>query len=590
MYFYFRIGVAMLQKFWGKKEYLVHICAVILLFLLCCINIRNLDHISVIEDEFGYWSLAASVAGYDWKELIAETSYYSWGYSLWLIPIAMFLPTPELWYKAAVLLNILFLCCSYFLCYSCGKKLFPDKSKILIGLVSMITTIYPGNIVYAQLSWTENLKYLLMWVMTYLVIELDEKFTLKKCIMFGIAAVYSYAVHASNLGLVFSGMICLGLILIKHKKSVGYLLFYIVLMIIGYKGFEMIKGYQLASLYHNSSASNSNNLSVNAETTVNYIHKIVSQMKMFLISLGGKYIYLLIGSGLTLPIVIIRVVKEFVGNVSQKSLFADHGISKWWCVLTLGFMWGLCAIQMMSWDKRKDFIIYGRYMESAIGPVLFLGIMYTLTLAREVRAGLEAAVISCMAGIFTVYHYFNNAKGGCNWICIPAMSSFFWYYTHDMECAFLFMILVLSVLAAALFFGISIKNIKKKTGVLLIVFGLLFSIMGYQGSQYQVSFKNAIDSKTVPLREKISGEYADWELYFVKNDEMDSDSMSPKYFQFLIPERPIHVITADNLAELKNQEVLFLLNSGDSDTADILEKDFNAKAIDFGLMDVYAAR
>lgn len=580
----------MFRKFLWKKEYLVHVSAVFLIFLLCCINIRKLDHISIIEDEFGYWSLAASAAGYNWKDLIAETSYYSWGYSLWLIPIAAVLPTPELWYKAAVLLNVLFLCCAYFLCYYSGKKLFPDKNMILIGVASLVTTLYPSNIVYAQLSWTENLKYLLMWVMTYLVIELDEKFTFKKCVMFAIAAIYSYAVHASNLGLIFAGVICLGLILLKHKKSICYLLFYIGLMVIGYKACEMIKGYQLAVLYDNSTASNANNLSVNAATTVSYVQKIISHMKMFLISLGGKYIYLLIGTGLTLPIVIVQAVKDFAGNVSQKKLFVDRSISKWWCVLALGFMWGLCATAMMSWNERKDLILYGRYMESAVGPALFLGIMYTIILVREVRLGLEIAVISCMAGIFPVYFCAGNAKGGYNWICIPVIASFFHSTFSDEKYVFLSLTLILSVLAVVLLWSILIKNKKRKAGIILIVFGILFSMMGYQASSHSVSFKQHIDSMTVPLREKISGEYADRELYFVKNSEIDPYSMNPKYFQFLIPERPIHVITVEDLAELENQKVLILINGGDNDAADILESDLNAEMIDVSLMCVYATR
>lgn len=580
----------MFKKFLWKKEYLVHVSAVFLIFLLCCINIRKLDHISIIEDEFGYWSFAVSVAGYDWKDLITETSYYAWGYSLWLIPIAAFLPIPELWYKAAVLLNVFFLCCAYFLCYYSGKKLFPDKNKILIGLVSLVTTLYPSNIVYAQLSWTENLKYLLMWVMTYLVIELDDKFSFKKCIMFAITAVYSYAVHASNLGLVFAGVVCLGLILLKHKKSICYLLLYIGLMVIGYKVCEVIKGYQLAALYDNSTVSNVNNLSVNAATTVSYVQKIISHMKMFLISLGGKYIYLLIGTGLTLPIVIVQAVKDFAGNVSQKKLFANRSISKWWCVLALGFMWGLCATAMMSWNERKDLILYGRYMESAVGPVLFLGIMYTIILVREARLGLEIAIISCTAGIFTVYYYASSAAGDYNLVCIPVIAFLFRYFTYDEKSAFLIMALVLSILAAVLLLGISIKDKKKKAGVLLIVFGLLFSVMGYQASLYQVNAKNSVDSQTVPLREKISGEYADRELYFVKNSEIDPYSMRPKYFQFLIPERPIHVITVNDLTEIKNQKVIIMINDGDNDAVDILESEFNADVIDVSLMCVYATR
>lgn len=573
-----------------KKEYLVHICAVCLIFFLCCLNIRHLDHISIIEDEFGYWSFAVSVAGYDWKDLIAETSYYAWGYSLWLIPIAALLPTPESWYKAAVLLNVLFLCCSYFLCYSCGKKLFPDKSKILIGLVSMVTTLYPSNIMYAQLTWTENLKYLLMWIMTYLVIELDEKFSIRKAVLLAATAVYSYAVHASNIGLVFAGITCFGLILLKHKKSVWHLLLCVGLIVIGYKGFEIIKGCQITALYDNSPAANENSLSVNAGTAVRYVQKIISQMKMFLISLGGKYIYLLIGTGLTLPIVIIQMMKDFVGSVSQKRLFEEHRISRWWCVLALGFMAGLCAIRTIGLDGRKDLIVYGRYMESAVGPVLFLGIMYAIILVNEARLGLEIAIISCMAGIFTVYYYASSAAGDYNWVCIPVISSLVRYFTFDEKSAFLFMALVLSILAAVLLLGISIKDKKRKAGVLLIVFGLLFSVMGYQASLYQVNAKNSVDSQTVPLREKISGEYADRELYFVKNSEIDPYSTRPKYFQFLIPERPIHVITVNDLTKIKDQKVIIMINDGDNDAADILESDLNAEEIDVSLMCVYATK
>lgn len=580
----------MFKKFVSKKENLLHMCAVCLIFLLCCLNIRHLDHISIIEDEFGYWSFAVSAVGYDWKELIAETSYYAWGYSLWLIPIAAFLPTPELWYKAAVLLNVFFLCCSYFLCYSCGKKLFPDKSKILIGLASLVTTIYPSNVMYAQLTWTENLKYLLMWVITYLVIELDEKFTIRKAVLFAVAAVYSYAVHASNIGLIFAGVLCFVLILLKHKKNIWHLLIFIGLIVIGYKGFEMIKSGQLVALYDNSVASNENNLSVNAGTVVNYFQKIMRQMKMFLVSLGGKYVYFLIGTGLTLPIVIVQTVKDLVGNVSQKKLFADHSISKWWCILALGMMGGLCAVSTISLGSRKDLILYGRYMESAIGPVLFLGIMYAITLVREARLGLEIAIISCMAGIFTVYYYASSAAGGYNWVCIPVISSFFWYFTHDEKCAFLFMTLILSILAASLLLGISIRDNKKRAGVLLMIFGLLFSVMGYQAGLYQVNAKNRIDSETVPLRETISGEYGDRELYFVKNDEIDPYSMKPKYFQFLIPERPIHVITINDLAKIKDQEVLIMINDGDDHTADILESELNAEVIDVSFMCVYAIK
>lgn len=572
-----------------KKEYLIHICAVLLILILCCLNIRNLEHISVLEDEFGYWSLAASAAGYDWKELIAETSYYAWGYSIWLIPIAVFLPTPEAWYKAAVLLNVLFLCYSYFFCYFSGKRLFPKENKILIGLAGIVTTIYPSNIVYAQLAWTENLKYLMMWVATYLLIRLDEEFSVKKCVLFVITVVYSYAVHASNIGLVFAGSACLGLILLKNKKKVWHFLLFGGLIVLGYKGCEIIKDYQILMLYNNSSSSNVNNLSVNGATAAKYIQRIIDRMKMFISSLGGKYMYLLIGTGLTLPIVIVRVGRDIWKGITHKNLFENYHISKLWCVFALGAMWGLCAIQMMSWTDRKDLVIYGRYMESAIGPVLFLGIMYAIILERETRLGLGIAVISCMAGIYTAYFCTSIADGGFNRICIPVIAAFFRLVPGDEKYVFLYLTLIMSVLAVILLLGTLVKNKRIKAGIVLISLGMLFSVLGYQSGMNQVESKKYLDSMTVPLREKISGEYRNRELYFVKNKAVDPYSMDPKFFQFLIPERTIHVITMDELVKIKDQKVLVMMNDEDNDAINILENDWNAKMIDASnLMNVYA--
>lgn len=572
-----------------RNEYLVHICAVLFIGTLCCININKLNHISLLEDEFGYWSFAASIAGYDWKELLAETSYYAWGYSLWLVPIAAFLPTPELWYKVAVLLNVIFLCCAYFLCYFSGKRLFPNENKILIGLASIVATIYPSNIVYAQIAWTENLKYLMMWVATYLVIRLDEEFTVKNFVLLAVAVVYSYAVHASNIGLIMAGIICIGLILLKHKRKIWYLLLFIGLAIVGYKGCDIIKNLQISMLYDNSPLSNINNFSVNTATVVNYIQRIMGQVKMLIISLGGKYIYLLIGTGLTLPIVVVRTVEDVAGSIHRKNIFEGYNISRFWCVLALGIMWGLCAIQMMRWTNRKDLVIYGRYMENAIGPVLFLGIMYAIILVRETRLGLGIAVISCMAGIYTVYFCTSIADGGFNRICIPVMAAFFRLIPGDEKYVFLYLTLIMSALAVILLLSTLVRDRRRKAGIVLISLGMLFGILGYQSSMNQVDAKGYIDSMTVPLREKIAGEYKDRELYYVKNIEVDPYSMDPKYFQFLIPERPIHVIAVDDLEKIRNQKVLIMVNDDDNATIDILDKDWKTEIIDSSdLMNVYA--
>ena len=41
----------------------------------------------LFPDEFGYWAHAAGILGYDWSSITSLGSYYSFGYSVILIPI-----------------------------------------------------------------------------------------------------------------------------------------------------------------------------------------------------------------------------------------------------------------------------------------------------------------------------------------------------------------------------------------------------------------------------------------------------------------------------------------------------------------------
>lgn len=88
-----------------KKNSVLHILSVLLIGSLCLLNFPQLNFIAVLNDEFGYWGNAVSIAGYDWKSLIAETPFYSLGYSLLLVPIVMLFSSPIVWYRLAILLD-----------------------------------------------------------------------------------------------------------------------------------------------------------------------------------------------------------------------------------------------------------------------------------------------------------------------------------------------------------------------------------------------------------------------------------------------------------------------------------------------------
>ncbi len=571
-----------------KQEYLLYVAAFVVIGFVCCINIRELDYINIINDEFGYWMYAASAAGYDWKELISSTPYYSWGYSIWLIPIVALLPTPKLWYKAAIFLNVFFLFIAFICCYKVGKRLFPKAGNLLVGVVSVIVILYPGNIVQAQNAWSEILLVCCTWVAAYLIIRLEDNFSMMRFIAAVTVLVYMFAVHNRSIGVVAAGVLCLGLILLKHKKGIGHWIILIFGMLAGYLVVNQVKGYCLDLLWSNSTQSSLNNVSINAETITSYGSRITSQGLKMLGSLGGKAFYLAVGSALTLPLAVICVCRSLISNIRQKHLFDGYAVSKLWCCLGLAFQWGICALAMNDWVGRKDLLVYGRYMENAIGPVLLLGIMYVVIENRKlVEKVLIFTFAACIIGIYPVYYCVSHARDWFNTLCSPVVGAYF-HIWGNYRIAFI----LLSIAVVGIFLtqaiSLRVQPEYKRAAVVLTVIGIFYIFTGLQASKYMLDNRTSVERRSVPLAEMITEQYEDRSLYFIQNNEMDFYNMNPKYLQFIIPERTIHVINVEDVEAFANQKVVILANFEDETVEKLLMEIPGVEKRDtVGLLDLY---
>lgn len=569
------------------KELHIHIFAFIVITLLCCLQIRALDYVYILDDEFGYWAHAISAVGYDWKDLIAETPYYSWGYSIWLIPIVALLPTPELWYKAAIFLNVFFLLLSYIFCYKSGRKLFPEVNEKAMALTSLIVIIYPSNIAYAQIAWSESLSYLLVWISTYLVLKLDENFSNSCYIALLGTLLYSYAVHNRNIGVVLAGIITIILLLIKHKGKIWYYIMLPVALIGGYQGIDLVKAHQINSLWSNSKASNINNVGVNTATIVSYTSRIINGISSLFTSMVGKYLYILIGFELTFPIVIIRFVKDILSNIKEKCFFKNYFCCKLWTLLVAIFMFGLCALQANSWSGRKDFIVYGRYMENSFGPLLLLAICGTILYINSVKTALFISLTSILIGIFPVFYYMDNANGKFNSICSPIIGVFY-KLAGDPPKTFILLGLFLSFALVLIYIATSLKTQCLRIMLIVFCFGLTYSSMGVLLGKQFADRRLVYDSMRVSLREKISGDLAEQELYYIKDQTSDSSCTKPKYLQYAIPDRTIHVILPEEISNYLEQDVILMTDPNDETSRTFLE-DHDAQLIDSNyLLAVYS--
>lgn len=561
-----------------KPAVFLQALSIILIIILCCLNFNKLNYIAVLNDEFGYWSNAASAVGYNWKELIAETPYYAWGYSLWLIPIILILPTPELWYKAAILLNIFFLIGSYFLCCSVAKKIFSEIKENIIYIVSFLVIIYPSNIVYSQVAWSETLLYFLIWAATYIMIKLDEKFSYLKSILLVLILIYMYMVHARSIGIVGVGILCLFLLLIKNKKPILNIVFILGGVVLGYILNNCIKDYQLSELWSNSVVSNMNNVSLSSNTVLLYFTKIIDNLMLLLESLGGKIIYSIVGTGAVILISLVQFVKEEIINIKAKKIFISNNITKMWCIFSFLISWILCSLQMLSWTDRKDIIVYSRYMENAMGPILLLGILYAITKIKETRIALGLALVILLIGLRSVYWRVLEAEGSFNSICSPVFGAFYDFFDGDAFKAFV----CISIVCFFLFIIFLIASLVKKDflrhgviiGSLLLYFGFLID----KGNIYMNEARGYFDASTIPLKEVILDKFDTQEIYYVKN-ENDPYSVRPKYLQFAIPDKTIHLVEGEDINR-SFENTLVLINPLENEYIEEIE---GSKDIEFVL-------
>ncbi|MCR4618983.1 MAG: hypothetical protein K5669_12460 [Lachnospiraceae bacterium] len=70
---------------------------------------RRLYPFDILPDEFGYWQNVALLRGFNWEQIIALGDYYSYGYSIILLPIHLLAGSALTAYRLAIILNLIML-------------------------------------------------------------------------------------------------------------------------------------------------------------------------------------------------------------------------------------------------------------------------------------------------------------------------------------------------------------------------------------------------------------------------------------------------------------------------------------------------
>lgn len=190
----------------------------------------------IYADEFGYWSHAAHMAGYNWVGAMEGVGWYSFGYSFWLALTFPFSHHMTVMYRLAICLNVLMGVGIYILAYSIVRKLAKEQTKDICALIAFAATCFPTYLYYSYTTMCETLLAFVIWLLFYEVVFLEEAPVWWKGVLLGITTGYAYMVHNRLLTTVLAVSVCVLVLWILHRIDgrtiLSYVLSVAVMMVI----------------------------------------------------------------------------------------------------------------------------------------------------------------------------------------------------------------------------------------------------------------------------------------------------------------------------------------------------------------------
>lgn len=403
----------------------------LLLLLYGLKNIHQLDNIIVINDEFGYWGIAAHLAGKDWSSLLHTTPYYSYGYSLLLVPLFWLGFSSDVMYRTAVALNVLFLAGSYFLCAYCVKKLLPALSGALRCVLAFTIILYTNTVIQAQIAWSETLLYLLYWVIFTLAVRLSETSRISDVVLFGISNMYLYMVHQRCVGVLLASVLYICVLMLfrrlnlKQAACMGCA-FLVLLMIHKY-----LKAYSINEIFSGNELVAMNDYSGQVGK-IGFVLGSAEGFLSLLQSICGKLYYLGASTfllGFTSAWFAVRQSFLFVCGWFRKKIRPEEDLSGYlipfYLMLSFGATFLISAIAMSVSHGRLDLLIYGRYMEFAAGPVLLSGIAGLWKTEKKYRMILMEGIVLLALSMIVDRGLIAAESNSFNSYCATALNYFF---------------------------------------------------------------------------------------------------------------------------------------------------------------------
>lgn len=517
----------------------------------------------VLDDEFGYWSNGALLAGYDWSGTLRGVANYSYGYGFLLAPIINIFSSPQLAYQAAIILNCILGILTFNIILLCFKELYPKITYYKRLFIAAAICLSSSYIVNVHIAWSETLLNLLIWALIYLLTKFFNSKKILYLILASMCSTFSLMVHTRSISIVLAFLLVAIISLKKGKivtkKKFSFFCFLVIEILI----WLFLKRYFKEILWGDN-AGNINDFA--GELQKLFLLFSADGLFNFFIVIIGQLLYCgvstLLLSYYSLLYLIAKTHKALIKRITSLETKEYLFVFLLACIFFTLLMGGLALINA----NRIDHYVYGRYIELVVIPSIGLASLELLSENfpnYKYNFGKFSVIILICSGYLIGYKISEEGASKYSIACSSALFSFIDNGKLDVN-KMLLTIIVLFVLLGL------IQFLFKQRYLYIIA----IIMMCYSSSNALKCIDEAIIpvhenySKIYSLVEKAHDELSDKPIYFLF-DEQDywSKSTSKAIFQLALKDRKILAKTAE---ELENEiGDYYLLGSNTSPFLDV---------------------
>lgn len=492
--------------------------------------------ISNIGYEDVYWERARYLLGQGGATLYDGSSLCSLGYSLVLVPICFIFKSPYAAYKAAILLNGIFLCGSYVVSVMTASRLFPKEKESFLSTACFFATIIPALSTAKSFTGPKMIVLFLVWLSVYSMAGLYESYQSKCIILLAACLVLIPFFQIGLIGFDLALIVCLAFLVGRKKLDETVFLKLVLTVLIGVAIGNVIERFVLHGFITASELEvvPTSSLEVyldglRAGWERGYLTGLFS-------ALVGKIYVLLVNSLLIAGPAVLYFLKKRSWKLHEKTDVV-------FCV----FLFQIIFTGLFDYSRSVSVGLTSLSGVEVCVPLLVLvGITYIKCTANWSKELIVCMLVTCLSAIVTAGVY---QKNGVGQISNTNNGILLLFQNWGMNAtAVVYFAACLTILLAIIFLFCVKVNIKRKADRLLKavgVGGLFFVCMAMTILVYRhtaVKFSKENIQRTAPIASVLSELGETEEYFYYANGGLEKELV---ILQSLVPQYKIQIVKND---------------------------------------------